>query len=372
MSALNPWGGSEIKDYDRLIREFGITPFQGNFEELSDNKYFRRGLLVGHRDLDKFMSEAKAGKEVAVLSGIKPSGVFHIGSMITAEQMIYFQRKFPKATLFYAIADLEAYVDNGQSLEKSDEIAVLNVADMLALGMDADRAVVYKQSMALAVSDLAFIFSDDVTLSMLADIYGERKISLYFAALVQAGDIFLPQSKPFGGPKPVLVPVGADQDPHIRLSRDLAAKHRLDLKLQAPSAVYHKLVRSLTGEEKMSKRSPFSMISLSDSRSELKKKIMNAFTGGRPTVKEQRELGGEPEKCPVFDLYVYFSKDDERIKKVYDECRGGLRICGDCKAEALELVGGFIDEHRAKRDSSLSEAKAILERSKDLVLKRPV
>ncbi len=372
MSAINPWATSGIKDYERLIKEFGITPLPESYEELMDNKYYRRGLLVGHRDLDKFIAEAKAGKSVAILSGIKPSGIFHIGSMITAEQMIYFQKKFKNAHLYYAIADLEAYVDNGQSLEKSLEIAIENVADMIALGMEPDRALVYRQSGALVVSDLAFIFSDDVTLSMLMDIYGERKISLYFAALVQAGDIFLPQTKPFGGPKPVLVPVGADQDPHIRLARDLADKHRLDLGLIPPSSVYHKLVRSLSGEEKMSKRSPQTMITLSDSKSELKQKIMNAFTGGRATIKEQKELGGEPEKCPVFDLFMYFSKDDAMINKVYYECRSGRRLCGQCKEEALELVEGFMEQHRSRREAAKSEAKSLLIRSAGQVLKPPI
>ncbi len=372
MSALNPWGDFGIKDYTKLIQDFGITPLNETFVDLNDNKYYRRGMLVGHRDLDKFLSEAKSGKAVAILSGIKPSGIFHIGSMITAEQMIYFQRKYSNAFLFYSIADLEAYVDNGQSLDKSDEIAIFNVADMIALGMNPERAVTYKQSSALAVSDLAFIFSDDVTFNMLVDIYGERKISLYFAALVQAGDIFLPETKPFNGPKPVLVPVGADQDPHLRLARDLAAKHKEDLQLIPPSAIYHKLVRSLTGEDKMSKRTPQSMITLSDKKEELKQKIMNAFTGGRATIKEQKELGGEPEKCPVFDLYIYFAKDDKQIKNVYDECKNGVRICGGCKSEAYGLVSDFIEDHQAKRSAAINEAKALLKNGDSLVLKRPV
>ncbi len=372
MNALSPWGDFGIKDYSKLIQDFGITPFNETFEDLKDNKYYRRGMLIGHRDLDKFISEAKSGKAVAILSGIKPSGIFHIGSMITAEQMIYFQQKYSNAVLFYSIADLEAYVDNGQSLDKSDEIAVYNVADMIALGMDPGRAVAYKQSSAVAVSDLAFIFSDDVTFNMLVDIYGERKISLYFAALVQAGDIFLPETKPFNGPKPVLVPVGADQDPHIRLARDLASKHKDDLQLVPPSAIYHKLVRSLTGEAKMSKRSPQSMITLSDKKEDLKQKIMNAFTGGRATIREQKELGGEPEKCPVFDLYIYFAKDDKKIKDVYEECKNGIRMCGDCKIEAYELVSNFVEEHQARRSAVINEAQALLKNSSSLVLKRPI
>lgn len=373
MEQFSPWGEGLIKDYSRLIKEFGISPIDQSVASLiSDNFYLRRGMLVGHRDLPQFIAAAEAGQEVAILSGIKPTGVFHIGSKITADQMIYFQRRYRNARLFYAIADLEAYMDNGQSLEESERIATVNVADMLALGMDPDRSVVYMQSRSLVVSDLAFIFSDDVTVNMLRDIYGERKFSLYMAALVQAGDIFLPQTKPFGGPKRVLVPVGADQDPHLRLARDLAQRHSADLGLIAPSSVYHALVRSLSGSEKMSKRNPESMITLSDTRGELKRKIMNAFTGGRATVEEQRRLGGEPEKCPVFDLYLYFEDSDEKVRRVGEECRSGARLCGECKLEALDLVSKKIEAHQTRREAFMDLAKRMLEEGSRLVSVPPL
>lgn len=373
MEQFSPWGEGLIKDYSRLIKEFGISPIDASVASLiSDNLYLKRGMLVGHRDLPQFIAAAEAGQQVAILSGIKPTGVFHIGSRITADQMIYFQRRYRNARLFYAIADLEAYMDNGQSLEESEKIATVNVADMLALGMDPERSVVYMQSRSMVVSGLAFIFSDDVTVNMLRDIYGERRFSLYMAALVQAGDIFLPQSRPFGGPKRVLVPVGADQDPHLRLSRDLAAKHSTDLGLLPPSSVYHALVRSLTGSEKMSKRNPESMITLSDKRSEIKKKIMSAFTGGRATVEEQKRLGGEPEKCPVFDLYLYFESSDEKVKRVRDECVTGTRLCGECKLEAYDLVAGWIESHQARREKVMDLAKRMLEEGNRLVAVPPV
>lgn len=370
---LDPWGISDIKDYTRLYKEFGLSPLDDALvAKMKDNRYVRRGMVFGHRDLPRFLEAALSGKEVAVMSGIKPTGVFHLGSKVTAEQMIYFQHVGPNVTVFYSVADLEAYADNGIPFSESSEIAIINVADILTLGLNPDRAVVYKQSDALAVHDLALVFSRDVTLNTLRAIYGERPPGLYFSALIQVGDILLPQTRLFGGPKPVLVPVGVDQDPHIRLSRDIAAKHKLDMNFLEPSSIYHKLVRSLKGDLKMSKREPYSMITLSDDPEEVKKKIADAFTGGRPTVKEQRELGGEPQRCPVYELYLYhFVEDDELVSKVYEECINGERICGDCKKEIAEKVASFLREHQHRRNSNLYKAEKMLSEGSELVRRKP-
>src|SRR5579875_2493255 len=144
----------------------------------------------------------------------------------------------------------------------------------------------------MRVMNLASVFSKSVTNNMMRAIYGDRAFGLYFSALVQAGDILLPQLGFFGGPKPVIVPVGVDQDPHIRLTRDLAHRYRDEFGFVEPSSIYHKLVHSLTGSEKMSKRDPMGVLTLNEDPKLVRRKISNALTGGRATVEEQRRLGG--------------------------------------------------------------------------------
>jgi tryptophanyl-tRNA synthetase len=371
---LDPWGTTDIKDYDRLYQEFGISPMTPELvESLKANRYVRRKLIFGQRDLQRIMEAVVGGKPYAVMSGIKPTGPFHLGSKVTAEEIVFFQSLSKRATAFYAIADVEAYCDNGMSMAESSKMAVINVADLLALGLDPHRAVIYKQSDSLAVQDLAFVFSRDVTFNTLKAIYGERPIGLYLSAFVQAGDILLPETKIFGGPRPVLVPVGADQDPHIRLTRDVAQKHTSDMGLIPPSAIYHKLVRSLKGDNKMSKRDPMTMLTLDDTPKEAKKKILAAFTGGRATVEEQRRLGANPNICPVYDLYLYhFVEDDSIVKTVHDECVSGARLCGDCKLQAAGYVESFLMKHQEKREKKISQAEALLEQSKSLVGQKPI
>ena len=268
--------------------------------------------------------------------------------------------------VYYAIADVEAYADNGLSFQQTSKIAIRNVADILALGLDPDRAVVYLQSENLKVLQLGTVFSKGVTNNMLRAIYGERQIGLYMSALYQAGDILMPQLPELGGPKPVLVPVGADQDPHIRLSRDLAARYHEEYGFVPPSSIYHRLMLSLNGSEKMSKRAADSLITLESRPNDASKKILTAFTGGRDTVEEQRRLGGRPDICPVYDLYrFHFAKDDRHVETVNHECSGGVRLCGECKQEVTGLVKTYLEEHHRKRDAMTKDAEDLLAKSRD-------
>ena len=364
---LDPWGTSTIKDYSRLQSEFGIeptAPLLSRFKKPS--AHLSRGIDFGQRDLGRILDAIEKNKPYAVMSGIKPDGAFHLGNKMTADDMIYFQSLSKKATVFYAIADVEAYADNGLSFAETARTALRNVADILALGLDPNQAVVYKQSEEMRVMRMSTIFSRGVTNNTLKAIYGERQIGLYLSALIQAGDILMPQLRDFGGPKPVLVPVGADQDPHIRLTRDLAGRYQSDFGFIPPSAVYHRLELALTGGYKMSKRVPESGFTLDDSAAEASRRVKVAFTGGRDTVEEQRRLGGRAEICPVFDLYrFHFGIDNEHVDRVYHECTKGIRLCGECKQEAIGLVKAFLEEHHRKRDSLMNDAKELLAKSRD-------
>ncbi len=363
---LDPWGETFVGNYERLHSEFGIERMEPILARLKEpSPHIRRGIDFGHRDLGRVIDAVDQDKPFAVMSGIKPSGNFHLGTKMTADDMIYFQSLSKRATVFYCIADVESYNDNGLSFAESSKIAVQNVADILALGLDPERAVVYKQSEEVRVMRLSAIFSSSVTNNMLRAIYGERQIGLYVSALIQMGDILMPQLKEFGGPKPVLVPVGADQDPHIRLARDIANAYKGDFGFVPPSAVYHKLMKSLDGATKMSKRSAASSFTLDEAPSSAAKKVMSAFTGGRASVEEQRRLGGEAEKCPVYDQYLYhFALEDDYARRVYDECYRGTRMCGDCKKELAAIVKRYLEEHRRRRDALMKDAEELLKSSR--------
>ena len=77
--------------------------------------------------------------------------------------------------------------------------------------------------------NLAFELGREANFSEVSAIYGfsgETNIAHMESVMAQSADILHPQLEEFGGPKPVVIPVGADQDPHIKLTRDLAYRMR--------------------------------------------------------------------------------------------------------------------------------------------------
>ena len=358
---LDPFGASEVKDYSKLITEMGLKPIDHSILKRirTPNRFLRRGIDFAHTDFDKFLDAFERKEPVAIMTGIKPTNEFHLGSKMTAEKIIFFQKEF-KAKLFYAIADLEALVDNGLPLDEQLKTATHNVADLLALGLDPKNAYIYRQSREQSVMNLAYLFSRKVTTNHMQNLYGERPLGLYFAAFTQCGDMLLPQLPEFGGPKMVLVPVGADQSFHILLCRDIVKKVT-EFKFLPIAGIYHKFFRALNGESKMSKRDPLSMLTLNDSPELIKKKIMNAITGGRKTVEEQRKLGGIPEDSVVYELLFYhFMEDDRKVKRIYDDYRNGRMLDGEMKELTVEIVTKFIGEHQKKKKKMLPLAEKLL------------
>jgi len=362
VAKLDPWSSELPADQTKLFKEFGLEEIPAHVRKRFEASHlFRRHIVVAQRDLGAWMKAADEKKPVAIMSGIKPSGEFHLGSKQTADEIIFFQKMFG-AKVFYCIADLEAQVDNGLSLEESRKNAVNNVADLLALCLDPDNAYIYRQSREHRVTSMAYKLSGRVTPKMLEAIYGEKPIGLYMAVLTQLGDILLPQHEDFGGPKHVLVPVGLDQDPHIRLCRDLAFKERLTV----PSATYHKFIKNLKGEAKMSKRDPDAMVWLSEDLGSVKKKFMRALTGGRTTAEEQRRIGGDIANCVAYDIFLtHFEPDEQALTQRYSDCVGGKILCGECKTQMTEKILDWFKHHQEKRARMMKKAEEIIARQDD-------
>ena len=134
---IDPWSSSNIDDEDieRLIKEFGIERIDDVLrQKMLKNRFIRRKIIFGHRSLDDIFKAIEKNQPWAVMSGIKPSGPFHLGTLTTALEIVEFQKMGGKA--YYCIADIESWEDNGIPWEEAEETAVDNLADILALGLD--------------------------------------------------------------------------------------------------------------------------------------------------------------------------------------------------------------------------------------------
>lgn len=357
---IDPWGTTVLmeEDYIKLIKEFGISEIdEVARQKLYENRFIRRKIIFGHRDLELAFKAIEANQPWAVMSGIKPSGPFHIGTLTTALEIIEFQKMGAKA--YYCVADIESWEDNGITYEEAEPYAIDNIADVLALGLDPspDKAYIWRQWEEPIVKDVCFKVSRLVTQNMLNAIYGDKAFGLYLSALIQVGDIVLPQI--LDGTQPTIVPVGIDQDPHLRLTRDLTRRYYK--KFFLPGATYHYLLAGIDGSEKMAKRNPNSYFTFNEPLEVIEKKVKGALTGGRKNLKEQKELGGEPQKCMIYKMLMYhFEDDDNKLAEAFQECVNGNLMCGDHKKECVEKVIAFIKAHQEKKAKLIDKARDLL------------
>ena len=222
---IDPWSSTQSTDYTRIIEQFGLSNMN-NLSLPNPSHLHRRGIVFAHRDLDIVLDAQKTAEKFGVLTGLMPSGRMHLGHSMVIEQVKWFQQMGGDVTI--AVADLESQATRGVSLEKGREIALTEyVANYAALGLNPDLTNVYFQSSRSEVQRLGFQLGKRTNLSEFEAIYGflgETNLAHVQAPMVQVGDILHPQTEDYGGLRPIVVPVGVDQDPHLRLTRGIASK----------------------------------------------------------------------------------------------------------------------------------------------------
>jgi tryptophanyl-tRNA synthetase len=361
---IDPWSTVSL-DYEKYIEQFGIKLFKEMVGELDDPHWLmRRGIIFGHRDFGRIVKAIRDKKDFAVVTGMMPSGKMHIGHKMVVDQLVWYDKH--GADIYIPIADLESYSARGVDFEKSRQLAIEEyITNYIALGLDfeKDNVNVYLQSKNIIVQDLAYLLAKKVNFNEMKAIYGfngSTNIAHMYAPLIQVADILHPQLEKYGGPKPTVVPVGPDQDPHIRLTRDIADRFKNQFNFVAPSSTYHRFITGLTGG-KMSSSQPKTAIFLSDSPEEVENKVKTAKTGGRESLQEQKELGGIPEECVIYEMLLYHLMDsDEKLKEIYSECKNGTLMCGECKNITAELMKKFFEDFSQKREKAKKLAENIL------------
>lgn len=353
--SVTPWEVSNNVNYDSIITDFGVSKISSSLvkeiESLSEGKnlkylfLLRRGFFYAHRDLDRFVSSYKKGENVALYTGRGPSGDIQLGHVIvwlfTRDLMKLFNSK-----MFFQLTDDEKFLFKDLSFEKINYYTKSNLKDINAFGFDKTNTEFILDSEDIKkIYKTALSISKKINFSNVKAIFGFRNdssIGQIFMPSLEIAPAFYAQQKGFEN---VLIPCAIDQDPFFRLARDIASK----LNYNKPSTFYSKFLPSLSGDAKMSSSVKSGAIYLSDSQKEIKKKVMKAVTGGRETLEEQKKLGGQPNKCPVYDYYKYFfESDDSKLKERFDECKSGKLLCGTCKGELAKRIQRFIKSHQDK------------------------
>jgi len=357
---VTPWNVEGDMDYDKLIKEFGISPLKKLPQVFEKNVLFRRKVVFAHRDFDRILKALGQKKQVVLMTGLMPSGKFHLGHMLLAQQFVFYQNLGVK--LYIAVADLEAYNARQKSLEELREIAIEEyLLNYIAVGLKPKNVDFYFQSERSKNSEksnafyaLAGKFSRYSTFNEFRGVYGDINPGKMFSSLLQASDMYHPQLKEFECPNTLtFIPVGVDQDPHIRLARGMA-KRMKEHKFLPIASTYHVFLPALNGSGKMSSSDENSYIAMTDTPKQVERKIKKyAFSGGRETVAEHRKLGGNPDKDVSFQyLKMFFEPDDKKLEQIYNDYKSGKLLTGELKQILINKINSFLKEHQKNREKA--------------------
>lgn len=279
-----------------------------------------------------------------VLSGVQPTGRLHWGNYFGAIRQYIELQDAHEA--YYFIANLHALTtirDRALLQDYTFHVAV----DLLSLGVDPARAVLFVQSDVPEVSELYWILGSGTSMGLMERCvaFKEKKdrgisanLGLFTYPVLQAADILAYDSN--------LVPVGEDQVQHIEVCRDIAKSfnHSFSEVFVLPEARILKASAKVPGTdgEKMSK-SYNNTIEIFEDPKAMRKKIMRIPTDSRPM-----EASKDPDTDHLYQLCSLFVGDEERdeIGAIY---RRGNFGYGEIKKRLADAADRFWAEARERR-----------------------
>lgn len=365
---MDPWNvqASSAKgiDYNKLIERFGSERIDEGllerFEKLTGHKphhFLRRGIFFSHREMNKILDLVESGTKFFLYTGRGPSSdAMHLGHLVPFLMTKWLQDVF-EVPLVIQLTDDEKYLWKELDIDQTNKLAFENAKDIIAVGFDINKTFIF--------SDVDFLGGEfyknvlrvqkHVTFNQVKGIFGfdeSSNIGKIMFPAIQAVPSFS-SSFPFifGGRKdvPCLIPCAIDQDPYFRMTRDVAPK----LGFQKPALIHSSFFPALQGAaSKMSSSDENSSVFLTDTASQIKKKIQKyAFSGGRDTEEEHREKGGDCE-IDVSIMYLrFFMEDDAQLEDIRQQYSSGKMLTGDLKAHLIKILQKLVSEHQERRNA---------------------
>lgn len=298
-----------------------------------------------------------SNKDKIVLTGIKPTGMPHLGNYIGALKPLIERARECKTFMF--IADLHALNsihDAAQIKQHTYEIAAL----MIALGLDLNNAILFRQSDINEIYQLNTLLMNvtpkglmnrahsykaamDKNIAAGIDVDSGVNMGLYTYPILMTADILLYNSD--------IVPVGADQKQHVEFARDIAGyfNNTYGDVFKMPEPVIGSdtgLIPGLDGR-KMSK-SYDNTIALFAPEKELKKKIMRIITDSKTPAEPK-----DPDTSTIYQLYKHFATDAE-IAEFAEMFRAGGMGYGTAKTILFEKINSVLSDARAEYERLLA------------------
>ncbi|AFN84021.1 tryptophanyl-tRNA synthetase [Encephalitozoon romaleae SJ-2008] len=361
-------------DYDKIINQFGCEKFDqalvDRLEGLTNSSphyFFRRGIVFAHRDFNHLLNEMANNKSFYLYTGRGPSTkAMHIGHVVPFLLCKYVQDTF-RIPLVIQMTDDEKFLWKNIKLEDAIKNGKENVKDIVALGFDPKLTYIFsnvesshrfeknvlKISKTINLNEASKVFGFNMSSNIGQIAFPSKEIAPCFSSSFK----FIEKEAI------CLVPAAVDQDPYFRLARDKAKI----LGEKKPVSVYVSLLPDLKGvNRKMSASDPNSSIYLDDSQETIRRKItVHAYSGGRKTLEEHREKGGNIDVDVPFEYLRYFLDDDEELEKYRSGYTKGEITSKEMKEKCIAVIQDFVSKYQeARKKVTEEDVKAFMDINK--------
>lgn len=270
-----------------------------------------------------------------ILTGIQSTGTPHLGNLLGALIPAIGMANDPKNDSFLFIADMHSLtqIKDAKTLRAN---TYSTAATWLALGLDTDRVIFYRQSDVPQTTELTWYLScffpyQRLTLAHSfkdkSDRLEDVNAGLFTYPMLMAADILLYDAE--------IVPVGKDQMQHIEITRDVASRFHTQMgeTFVLPVGKVKEETKYIPGTDgtKMSKsKGNYINIFLDDKA--LRKQVMSIATDSTPLEEPKN-----PDTCHIFAIYKLIASKEE-IKTMRENYEGGNYGYGHAKQALFELL----------------------------------
>jgi len=301
-------------------------------------------------------------ERMRILSGIRPTGRFHLGNYLgAARNWVTLQDDYD---CYYFIADYHALTTEPDGHKVEDKVFDVT-SDLLAVGIDPSRSVLYQQSKVPEVAELSLLLSMVTPLSwvMRTPAFKEKaklhpdnvNVGLLSYPILQGADIVIVKGEG--------VPVGKDQLAHLELIREVARKFNRTYApvFPEPRALMTEtaLIKGTDGKKRMSK-TVGNIIGVTDEPDVIRKQVLSMVTDVK---RPKRTDPGHPRSCNVCAYFKLFFDDWEHY---WELCRKAQIGCYDKKKLLAErLIEDFRPFREARAELSPEMVSAILDKGSE-------
>jgi tryptophanyl-tRNA synthetase len=293
------------------------------------------------------------------LSGIRVTGRFHLGNYLGAG--VNYVRLQDEYESYIFVADYHTLTTKPNARDFTDDLYDM-VMDLIAIGIDPERTVIYRQSMIPMVAELTLLLAMVTPLGWVQRVptFKEKvrdqpdnvNLGLFEYPVLQCADIIIVKGD--------VVPVGRDQAPHLELTREITRRFNRTYGpvFPEPQTVLNPdapIVKGTDGKAKMSK-SLNNIVGVTDPPELIRKQVMSMVTD----VKRPRRTDpGHPRTCNVCAFYKFFFDDWERY---WELCRKAQIGCQEKKRLLAEhIVERFAPFRERRAQLTREQIDAILE-----------